>query len=505
MTDAVARVMFVVTLLLVIPTLGYLYLSSRPSPDKGQVVAQFEDAFPLIEGMNVRVGGAVAGSVGRINVSDDGLAEVMLVLDEGVARPRADATASIRQQDTTGDSYVAFAPGRSRDPLKKVDGRPTIECSGGGSQRCPRTLVAPRLDDLLNAFGPAERTGIKLTLQELSRAVDGRGRDLNRAALDLRPGLVAANRALADVNTQNKALRDVIGDAEAVTGQAADRRRALARSIEALEATLDVTAAETSSLDQGLRRLPATVRRGRSTMASLRRTATAARPLAVEVRDGAPQLATAVRRAPGFLGDLRSFLVRARPTLQLTHRLLRAAGPTIEAGPTRVVTGAFDLAPAISNLLRGVLGEDETIEVLFNEKFGLGAASAEPGNQPGYPAEHADRRFMRVTAILNCEGFGGEIKPGCLVDLLNLARARAARSGGDRNRRTATRKPADRGAGGAAPGAPRPTAPAPAAGAPAPAPSNPAPTAPAQPTGPAPAPSAPDGQTIKNLLDYLLK
>ena len=358
MTDAVARVMFVVTLLLVVPTLGYLYLSSRPSPDKGQVVAQFEDAFPLIEGMNVRVGGAVAGSVGRINVSDDGLAEVMLVLDEGVARPRADATASIRQQDTTGDSYVAFAPGRSREPLKKVDGRPTIECSGGASQRCPRTLVAPRLDDLLNAFGPAERTGIKLTLQELSRAVDGRGRDLNRAALDLRPGLVAANRALADVNTQNKALRDVIGDAEAVTGQAADRRRALARSIEALEATLDVTAAETSSLDQGLRRLPATVRRGRSTMASLRRTATAARPLAVEVRDGAPQLATAVRQAPGFLGDLRSFLVRARPDPPAhppppARRRPDDRGRPHAGGHRGLRPGAGDLEPAARRARRG--------------------------------------------------------------------------------------------------------------------------------------------------------
>ena len=268
-----------------------------------------------------------------------------------------------------------------------------------------------------------------------------------------------------------------------------------------------MTAAETSSLDEGLRRLPATVRRGRSTMASLRRTATAARPLAVELRDGAPQLATAVQRAPGFLGDLRSFLVRARPTLQLTHRLLRAAGPTIEAGPTRVVTGAFDLAPAISNLLRGVLGEDETIEVLFNEKFGLGAASAEPGNQPGYPAEHADRRFMRVTAILNCEAFGAEIQPGCLVDLLGLARARAARAGEAGDRRARTRDHARGGAGGAAPDAARPKAPAPAptAGSPAPAPASPAPTAPAPPTGPAPASPAPSGQTIQSLLDYLLK
>ncbi len=509
MTDSVARVMFVVTVLLVVPTLAFLYLSSRPSPGEGQVVAQFEDAFPLVEGMNVRVGGAIAGSVGKISVNDDGVAEVVLLLKDKTKSPKADASAAIRQQDTTGDSYVAFDPGRSGRPLPEVDGQPMIACSGKGDQRCPRTLVAPRLDDLLNAFGPAERTGIQLTLSELARAVDGRGADLNRAAIDLRPGLAAANRALVDVNRQNKALRDFIGDAHAVTSQAARRRTSLARSIDALAATLEVTAAETQSLDQGLERLPAAVRQGRRTMAAVGRTATAARPLAVELRDGAPQLATALDRAPSFLSDLRSFLGRARPTLVDTRRLLRAGAPAIEAQPTRVVTGPFDLAPAISNLLRGVLGEDETIEVLFNEKFGLGAAADEPGNQPGYPADHTDRHFMRVTAVLNCEGFGVEVRPGCLTNLLTAARARNAGSRRSRRRSRDKAEPRRRRDGRSAPRSqPRPPAPGVA---PRPAPARPkrrpgqAPSRPGRPQPSPQQPRVPSGQDIQNLLNFLLK
>src|SRR4051794_39153853 len=164
MTDAAARVMFAVTALLLVPGLAFLYLSSRPSHQDDAVVAQFEDAFPLVEGMNVRVDGAVAGSVGKISVNDRGVAEVRLLLDKGVERPRADATAAIRQQDTTGDSYVAFEPGRSRTPLRAIHGHPTIACTGAVPLRCPHTLVAPRLDDLLNSFGSKERTGIQLTL-----------------------------------------------------------------------------------------------------------------------------------------------------------------------------------------------------------------------------------------------------------------------------------------------------------------------------------------------------
>ncbi|HYF28491.1 MAG TPA: MlaD family protein [Baekduia sp.] len=465
MTDVVAKAMAAVTALLLVGVLAVLVVSSQPSADARKVVAQFDDAFPLIEGMNVRVDGAIAGSVGSIDVTEDGLAEVELRIDDQVEAPRADATAAIRQQDTTGDSYVAYEPGRAARALPEQDGAPTIRCDPevpGG--RCRNTLVAPRFDDLLNAFGERERAGIQLVLTELARAVDERGGDLNRAALDLRPALVSANDALTQVNRQNAALRRVIRDAEAVTGQAAARRRSLGRSIDALARTLRATAAETPALDAGLERLPATAARLRSTMASLRGAATAATPLAAELGRGAPALARALDRAPAFLGDLDRFLGRARPTLDLTRRLVRSATPTIEADPERVVTGPFDLAPAISNMLRGVLGEDETIEVLFNEKFGLGAVAGEPGNQQFYPAEHAPRRWLRVSAVLNCEIFGARVRPGCLADLLSAAR-RADRRGARR------REPVSR------PRPERPQVPAPAPGRPA-APDRPAPPLP---------------------------
>ena len=64
--------------------------------------------------MHVRVDGAIAGSVGEIEITDEGTALVSMELYEGTAPPRADATAAIRQQDITGDSYVALEPGRRR-------------------------------------------------------------------------------------------------------------------------------------------------------------------------------------------------------------------------------------------------------------------------------------------------------------------------------------------------------------------------------------------------------
>lgn len=469
MTNALAKTMAVVVGGLLVLTLGFLYVSSRPAAGAQRVVAEFRDAFPLLEGMHVRVDGAIAGSVGEIEVTEEGLAQVDLILDDSIEDPGADATAAIRQQDTTGDSYVAYEPGDAGEPLPVEGGAPTIACNAEGpADPCENSLAAPRFDDLLNSFGPPERAGVKLILGEVSRALDERGHDVNEAALELRPALLAANRALGEVNRQNDALRPLIEDAEAVTGQAASRRAELARLIDSLETTLAVTASETGALDAGLERLPATLTRAHSTLSALREAAVAGQPLARELGAGAGQLADAVEKAPDFLADADAVLERTQPTLELTRKLLVAATPTIAADPQRVVTGAFDLAPAISNLLTGALGDENTIKGLFGDdsggvgpgtldRFGLGAVTVEPGNQAGYPAEHVDRNFFRISAVLNCTMFGVPVEPGCLADLLGGARQASgaeAAEPGSREGRSGDRPEATSSAPGASPGSP---------------------------------------------------
>ncbi len=442
MPDVVAKTMAVISGALLLATCAVLYVTSRPQAGANKVVAEFQDAFPILEGMFVRVDGAIAGSVGTVQVTDDGLAEVTLILDGSIEDPSSDATAAIRQQDTTGDSYVSFEPGESGEPLPTQDGSPIIRCGAETPESpCQSTLTAPRFDDLLNAFGPAERSGVKLILLELSRALDERGDDVNAAALELRPAMVAANEALAEVNSQNAALRAVIEDAEDVTGQAASRRAELSGLISSLETTLVATADESAGLDAGLDRLPETTAQARSTMSSLANATEAGVPLAREVEQSAPELASAIGSAPEFLDGAQVAIDEATPTLELMRKLLKAGEPTIKADPTRVVTGAFDLAPAVSNLLTGVLGDENTIKGLFGDdgkgtaagtldRFGLGAVSNEPGNQPGYPATNANRNMFRISAVFNCTMFGVPIEPGCLLDVIGPRRRSAELQGG---------------------------------------------------------------------------
>ena len=210
----------------------------------------------------------------------------------------------------------------------------------------------------------------------------------------------------------------MIADAEAVTGQAASSARELGRLIDVARRRRSARPPpRRSSLDAGLERLPGDRRAGAldAGRAAPRRRARARRSPRSS-RAGAPQLATALRRGARLpRRRRRRSSTRRRPDARAdAPSCCEAGAPTIEADPTRVVTGPFDLAPAISNLLtrrarrrrddRGALRRRlRGVGPGTLDKLGLGAVADEPGNQLGYPAElRRPQHVLRVSAVLNC-------------------------------------------------------------------------------------------------------
>ncbi len=449
MPDALAKGTAVIVGVLLALAIAILVITSRPPAGAGQVPAEFDTAFPLVEGMHVRVDGALAGSVGDIEVNDRGNAVVNLVLNDSIEPPRADATAAVRQQDTTGDSYVAFNPGDAEEPL----GEEGIVCTD--HETCPRTLVSPRLDDLINAFGPAEQAGIKLILVETAKALDRRGADLNEAALALKPALSEANQALGEVASQNQALQRLISSAENVTRQTEQEDPDLERLIESLPRVLEATAAQADELDAGLEALPQTTEQAHSTLGALNRATGKAIPLAEQLRAGAPQLAQAIEMLTPFLGDAGAWIEEQQPTLELTKKLVQAARPSLEISKKRVITGAFDLTGATADLLNTVLGGEDAFPALFDDdsygeaggtlnRRGFGAVAVEPGDLLGYGEQHARRNWLRVSGVFNCEIFGAPVKPGCLTDVLESLRRGQRAERDDRNRAAGSKNSARR-------------------------------------------------------------
>ncbi|MCA1683572.1 MAG: MlaD family protein, partial [Actinobacteria bacterium] len=187
-----------------------------------EVKAEFTNARGLVPGNEVRVNGAPAGSVKKIELTDAGTALVTLRLHDGLPEARSDASASIRPVDLLGDVYLSLSLGSSGESLP------------GGRIAVARTTNAPRLDQLLNVFQPSQRLGLRALLVEAGVALDSRGVDLNRAFAELRPALNATDDVMREVGSQNAALRSLVADAQRVTGQAAPRSKDLGRLVSSL-------------------------------------------------------------------------------------------------------------------------------------------------------------------------------------------------------------------------------------------------------------------------------
>jgi virulence factor Mce-like protein len=408
-----ARLVAIFSAVLLVVVVGALGWTSQPSGGGANVRAEFDDVYPLLPGMHVRVDGAIAGEVASIEVADDGEAIVSMDLFEGTSPPRADASAAIRQQDITGDSYVALDPGSDAKPL------------GDAMIQTDRTIVAPRFDDLLNSFDEPVRQGLKLILMEVGQGLERRGDDLNGAILALRPGLEAANEALGEVRSQNAALRSLITDAEAVTSQAASRSRELGELVASLNTALTTTAQHSGGLDAALEKLPETASDTRSVLTELTRFATDAKPLANTLAESAPDLEVTLRRFGPFLDDAKATMDAVGPTLRLVDNLLVKSLPTLRAAPDRVLTAPLDIAAAAGAVLDTLIGDPKLQKALFSadgygegpkakDDIGLGAVAAERGDQQGYEGNDPERRFLRAETVLTCETFGFPIRPGCL-------------------------------------------------------------------------------------------
>src|SRR3954453_913611 len=87
-----------------------------------EVRAIFDDAASAVPGEDVRIAGAKVGSIGKMDVTPQQKASVVLKIDDrGFSPFHSDATCTIRPQSLIGEKYVECEPGSSSKPeLRQV-------------------------------------------------------------------------------------------------------------------------------------------------------------------------------------------------------------------------------------------------------------------------------------------------------------------------------------------------------------------------------------------------
>jgi len=114
---------FVVGLFMLAGFLAFAYLSSQMgefsifSLERNyQLEASFDNVSGLKAGATVEIAGVTIGKVSEISLGKEGLAKVVLLINQGVS-VSSDAIASIRTQGLIGDKYIKLIQGADEEML----------------------------------------------------------------------------------------------------------------------------------------------------------------------------------------------------------------------------------------------------------------------------------------------------------------------------------------------------------------------------------------------------
>jgi phospholipid/cholesterol/gamma-HCH transport system substrate-binding protein len=379
-----------------------------PGSSSYVVNAQFPDAGQLVTGGLVQVGGRKVGQIRAIRLTDNGLAEVEMTIDDDSVRPLHRGTrATIRTAGLSGvaNRFVELAPGPPS----------TAEIPDGGVLPPSQTRGVVDLDAVLNAFDPALRRDFRGIVRDASVALNATTARQTNAGLELlNPAVSQLTELGRELTRDEAALRSLLTHTASVARVLARHRRALGSGIEATGGVFEAVASEREALADALDRAPEslrlttrTLRRVRTTTLPaveplLRRMLPAIAPLEDVLRVVRPTLA----HAKPVMRRLRELLPAAQRVLAPLPALERAASPALASGTKAL----GDALPSVAGL------RPYTPDLVSGLFLGFGGSTSGSYDANGH--------YMRVYLETSTGSLPGLVPPGDLAGVRHRVEAR---------------------------------------------------------------------------------
>lgn len=286
--------------------------------DGRRVTAVFQQAYGLVKGGQVLIGGAHVGEITAVGLGPDGLPRVAMRLDKGV-RLHTGARADLRQLSNSGqlNRYVLLDPGHGR------------VLDDGALIPSDQTAGPVELDQVLGTLTPRTRADVRAVLGSFDDATDDLAPAFRAGLRHSADALQETAGTLAAVTRDTAALRLMVSQGAQVSSTLAQERPALGGTVDELSGLLTATARRERELGTGLSRLPAGLRGPRqaldrlhAALPTLEGLLRAAAPASRELQPTATQLAPILRSARPALDQVAALAREAPPRLRAVRPLL---------------------------------------------------------------------------------------------------------------------------------------------------------------------------------------
>ena len=263
-------------------------------------VMTFETAGQLVKDNDVQVGGRRVGRVSEIALTDNNQANVTIEVEEPYAPLHEGTTAIMRATSLSGvaNRYIALTPGPQNAPL----------VAEGETIPVDQTTTIVDLDQLFNTLDPPTTNGLAKVIQGFGTWYRKRGIEARAGAPYLSPALNSTIGLFEKLNSDQKALEQMVQSTSSVVGTLAAKGPTLTDLVSNANVSLAAIGDENASLAEALDYLPQTLRRGSTTFVNLRTTLNSVDQLVAASKPATKNLAP-------FLADLEPLLVQAKPTI----------------------------------------------------------------------------------------------------------------------------------------------------------------------------------------------
>jgi virulence factor Mce-like protein len=343
---------------------AYALTSTGAKEESGSsFTVEFDNAFGLVKGGDVKVAGVRAGTISKLRLdkqSKRALVDFELT-KQGFGSLRRDTTCESRPQSLIGEYFIDCTPGKSPAKLE-----------AGATIPVEQTTSTIPADLLANVMRRPYRERLRIILDELGAGVGGRAEDLNATIRRASPALRETDKVLDILARQNQVLKDLTTNADTVIGDLAGNRKNVGRFVKEAEDVATTSAERRQDIAEGLERLPTFLRELRPTMAELGATADASTPYLRDLNASAGQLER-------FLNDVGPFAEASRENVRTLAETADTARPAIRSATPTVaeLTKATAKAPELANNLEIVLRD------LDDRKRAVEKDKRSPGGQ-GY-------------------------------------------------------------------------------------------------------------------------
>jgi ABC-type transporter Mla subunit MlaD len=264
---------------------------------------QFDNAFGLTTGGDLKVGGVRAGKTSGFELKKIGnrryVAEVEgQITESGVTAFKKDASCEIRPQSLIGEYFVDCQPGSSNEPL-----------GNNGTVPVKQTFSTVPPDLMQNVMRRPYRERFRLILSELGTGLAGRPEDLSEVLKRAHPGLRETSKVLRILGNQNEIIKNFITNSDTVVTQLEARKQDVSHWVKAAGRTAEISATRQAALRQQWREFPGFLAELKPTMAQLGQLADEQTPLLRQLQDAAPNLEK-------FFADLGPFSEASRPSFR---------------------------------------------------------------------------------------------------------------------------------------------------------------------------------------------